>query len=748
MNIKNFEKSQSYKYYKVYFLLTCLLFLIFFETENAHSQDNKLSPADCVNFLIGTDVFDDVKYNGNNPTHPDTANYGNDIPGPKIPYGLVNPSPVSSFYGIHGHSRGAGYCYSDESIMGFSNLTTEYNFYTNLLLMPTVGKLYTRPGELNSPKDGYRSRKSFENEIAKPYYYSVVLKDYSIKAEMTTTNHVALHSYTFPKSDSSKILLDLGVCAKNSRIISSSAQINDSNTITGKQIIDANKSDLFQYYGEEIFFAIKFSRKFENYGMWDNIENNIYNARDNIEGKQVGVFVDYKTDDKEKIFVKVSISLISIEDALKNIESELPGWSFDQIKNQCKVAWNNILSRIEIEGGNKSQRTLFYTSLARCLNTGVFMGWFDNYEILFLLQPERVVNKANSNDWSTLYPGFIGYEQFPLILSYYRRGAKDIDIKTIYDAYYKRMTNPKVERYGDFFKYGYIPYNDKADEQSTTKETDCVNRTLGYAYAFNCLSYMAEELGEKQEAKYLKKFSDNYKNVFDKKTGFMRAKLRDGSWLEPFDPTKTYHHEEYREGNAWQYTWMVPHDIPGLINLMGGKYAFANKLDELFTTPYKHAMWDVSGMIGNYTHGNGTDRYVPYLYSEAGFPSKTQKIVRTILDTLYRATPGGLTNNDDYGKMSAWYVYSAMGFLPPLDATSENYILGAPLFKKITIHFPNYIYNNNTFTIECENYSPDNIYAKSVKLDGKILNNSKLPFDAFINGSKLVFEMSHVPFNN
>ncbi|QGY47793.1 hypothetical protein GM418_30280 [Maribellus comscasis] len=737
MNIKNYQS---------YINLCLILFLlIILTTENAYCQDSNLSPADYVNFLIGTDVFEDAKYNGNNPVHPDSAMYGNEIPGPKMPDGIINPSPVTSFKGVFYHSRGAGYCYSDESIMGFTNLPTEYNFYNNLLLMPTVGRLYTRPGELSSPKDGYRSRKNFENEIAKPYYYSVVLKDYDIKAELTTTNHVALHSYTFPKSDSSKILLDLGICHKNSRIISSLAQIRDNNTITGKQIIEANKSHLFQYYGEEIFFAIKFSRKFEDYGMWDNFENKIYNGRENIEGKQVGVFVDYKTDDKEKIFVKVSISLISIEDALKNIESELPSWSFDQIKNQCKVAWNDILSRIEIEGGNKSQRTLFYTSLARSLNTGVFMGWFDNYEILFLLQPERVVNRANSNDWSTLYRGFIGFEQFPAVLSYYLRGAKDIDIKTIYDAYYKRMTNPEVERYGDFFRYGYIPYNYRTDEQSTTMEDDCVNRTLGYAYAFNCLSYMAEELGEKQEAKYLKKFSDNYKNIFDKKTGFMRAKLRDGSWLEPFDPTQSYLREIYKEGNAWQYTWMVPHDIPGLINLMGGKYAFANKLDELFTTPYKYVHRNTSGMIGNYTHGNGIDRYIPYLYSEAGFPSKTQKMVRTILDTLYRATPGGLTNNDDYGKMSAWYVYSAMGFLPPLDATSENYILGAPLFKKITIHFSDYIYNNNTFTIECENYSPENIYAKSVKLDGKTLNNFKLPFDAFINGQRLVFQMSHVP---
>lgn len=709
-------------------------------------------PVDYANLLLGTDIFPYPELAGHNSLDPDFGLFANEIVGPRMPDGMVSPSPLTSFRGVTAHARGAGYCHSDKYIIGFSQLNTEYNSYMNPVIMPVVGRLYTVSGDADG-SEGYRVEKDSSSEIAKPYYYAVKLKN-GVKAEITATKHVGIYRYTFPKSFQSKILLDLGATHRHSKITDAWVRVVDNTTVEGYQKL--RLIQCFNYYGENVYFVAKFDKPFRCFALWK--DKRIFQTDSGFKYveksggvSRLGMFADYCTSEGEQIQVKIAISPVSIEDARAKLEAEAPSWNFEAIAEKGKEVWNNMFSKIQVEGGTDAQKALFYTSMLRCAKfanvENISMLSTMNYQVLFLLDPESIAEKIR-DIVKTKYVrrGFFGNGFVPYSLSFYRRGVKDVDLKAIYELYFKMVNDPKYERYAEFIKYGYLPYIHRENGIYEMND-DCANRTLGYAYEFYCLAEMAKEIGRPQsEIDFLLKHSKNYKNLLDPETGFIRAKTADGKWLEPFDPAESSLRSPYNEGNSWQYTYMILHDIPELIKITGGNEAFVAKLDKIFTTPNHNAICDVSGMIGCYTHGNGNDRFIPYLYVEAGAPYKTQKMVRYIMDTMYKNAPGALPNNDDYGNLSGWYVMSAMGLYPPINAAAaDDFVLGSPLFKKITLRLPEYIYGGNTFTIECENYAPENIYVEWVELDGKRLDNFKMPIDALRTGKKLVFKMSPKP---
>ena len=709
-------------------------------------------PVDYANLLLGTDIFPYPELAGHNSLDPDFGLFANEIVGPRMPDGMVSPSPLTSFRGVTEHARGAGYCHSDKYIIGFSQLNTEYNSYMNPVIMPVVGRLYTVSGDADG-SEGYRVEKDSSSEIAKPYYYAVKLKN-GVKAEITATKHVGIYRYTFPKSFQSKILLDLGATHRHSKITDAWVRVVDNTTVEGYQKL--RLIQCFNYYGENVYFVAKFDKPFRCFALWK--DKRIFQTDSGFKYveksggvSRLGMFADYCTSEGEQIQVKIAISPVSIEDARAKLEAEAPNWNFEAVAEKGKEVWNNMFSKIQVEGGTDAQKALFYTSMLRCAKfanvENISMLSTMNYQVLFLLDPESIAEKIR-DIVKTKYVrrGFFGNGFVPYSLSFYRRGVKDVDLKAIYELYFKMVNDPKYERYAEFIKYGYLPYIHRENGIYEMND-DCANRTLGYAYEFYCLAEMAKEIGRPQsEIDFLLKHSKNYKNLLDPETGFIRAKTADGKWLEPFDPAESSLRSPYNEGNSWQYTYMILHDIPELIKITGGNEAFVAKLDKIFTTPNHNAICDVSGMIGCYTHGNGNDRFIPYLYVEAGAPYKTQKMVRYIMDTMYKNAPGALPNNDDYGNLSGWYVMSAMGLYPPINAAAaDDFVLGSPLFKKITLRLPEYIYGGNTFTIECENYAPENIYVEWVELDGKRLDNFKMPIDALRTGKKLVFKMSPKP---
>ncbi len=724
--------------------------MVLFASFCASAKDEK-NYADYANLLIGTDMFHAPKYNGNNSLDPDFGLYANEIVGPRMPNGPVSPSPLTSFQGITYHARGSGYCHSDKYIMGFSQINTEYNSFCCPIVMPIVGKLYTDSGDTGNVK-GYRAKKDSESEIAKPYYYTVKLKDSGVKVEITCSENVGVYRFTFPKSRSSKILIDAGTTHRFSYVKDADIKIVNNDTIEGFQDLFIRPN--FRFYGTKLYFVAKFDREILNNGTWFGEKIYSQDSARRLNAKytpktKIGAFMDFMTEENEQVNMKIAISFESIEDAYKKLQEQTPDWNFDATKQKAKDAWNAYLSRIEVEGGTQAQKTLFYTSMVRSANFSsvetIAMLSTMNYQVLFLTSPDKVVEKIDGIVKSGyVRRGFFGNGMISNSLAFYRRGAK-IDLASIFNTYYKLLTDPKYERYAEYMKLGYLPFVERNTGVYKMNE-DCANRTLGYAYEYYCLAEMAKILGDNEKADFLMKYSHGWKNVFDPVTKFVRGKTADGKWLEPFDPNVATLRSPYNEGNAWHYSFMVFHDIPELTKLMGGRKAFIAKLDEMFKAPYKSVFRDVSGMIGAYTHGNGNDRYIPYLYTELGCPWKTQKMVRFILDTLYKPIAGGLTNNDDYANMSGWYVMSAMGMYPPINiAASDNFVLAAPIFKKITIRLPELIYGGNTFTIECENYDEKNIYATSVELDGKPLENFKLPMDALKKNKRLVFKMSSIP---
>ena len=722
-----------------------------------------------------------------------TDDHGHTFPGAALPGGMVQLGPDTD---IKGWDWCSGYHYSDSSVMGFSHLHRSgmgAGDWGDIMFMPTTGPLKVEPGAKDKPGEGYRSRFSHTEEAASAGYYAVSLKDYGIKAELTVSERSGYHKYTFPKSDASHILIDMnhGIGDK-----CTNAQIK---IVSNTEIEGHRGSDGF-VDNQNVYFFAKFSKPFSSSGTWD--KKNILPGSKEGSGTQIGAFVNYVTAESETVEVKVGISYTSIAQARLNLETEILQRDFNQVKEAAKAKWNKALAKIEIESGNTSdvksvnqKMETFYTALYHSLLfpatfsdvDGKYMGLdnkvhttkgftyrsdfslWDTFRaempLLTLVEPSRSNDAINT--WIAQYQqggwlptpqqfgnsytnDMIGDHPVVAILDAYKKGIQNFDLKKAYEAVRKNaMETPPSNNRSEgrtgleyYLKYGYIPYD---------KVRESVSRTLEYAFNDWCVAQLAKEAGKMDDYALFMKRAFNYKNVMDLTTGFARPKNSEGKWLDPFDPKFVGHGNDrhYTEANAWQYTLFVPHDVQGVINLAGGRPNFVAKLDTLFTTSseIKSTVSDITGLIGQYAHGNEPGHHTVYLYNYAGVPWKTQNMARKVMDDLYTAGPAGLCGNEDMGQMSAWYVLSAMGFYPV--APGQNvYSIGSPLFSKVTIHLDKTFGNAAKFVIETRNSAKANKYIQSATLNGKPLNKPWFDHSEIKNGGTLVFVMGAEPNKN
>ncbi|HEW92607.1 MAG TPA: glycoside hydrolase family 92 protein [Thermotogaceae bacterium] len=739
--------------------LSFLLFVIFFL---------------CVNFAGS---IDPIRY-----VDPfiGTAEHGHTFPGACVPFGMVQPSPDT---GTTGWDWCSGYHYSDESIMGFSQTHlsgTGAADYGEIMLMPIVGELKVIPGPKKNTWFGYRSKFKHYTEEAKPGYYSVYLDDYKIKVELTASKRVAFHRYTFPKSDKSYVLLDLfhriGDASEkvDARIVGKDEIVGH---ITGGHFCGAAKP-------HTVYFVIKFSKPFEKFGAWRVFLPLPGRKEISVTKQPAGLYVGFKTEDGEQILVKIGISYVSIEGAKKNLE-EIPDWDFDRVVKQAEEAWRRELLKIEIYSKDEKNLRKFYTALYHSFihpslfsdingeyigpDDRIYTSEYDHYTIfsiwdtfralhpLFtIIQPEKNIDMIKSlldiyeqGGWlpkwykANRYTNcMIGTHADSVIADAIVKELKGFDLAKAYEALRKDAFEEDSGYYESrrgltyYMKFGYIP----AD-----KVREATSKTLEFTYDDFCVAQVAKKLGFEDDYEILIERSRNYKNLFDPYTGFMRGKDSNGDFVSDgsnFDPTIAYNY--YTEGNAWQWTFFAPHDVYGLINLFGSEREFERKLDELFSTSSEvKGPPDITGLIGQYAHGNEPSHHIPYLYVYIGKAWKTQKMVRYIMDNLYGDTPAGLCGNEDCGQMSAWFVFSALGFYPVCPGT-PYYILGSPLFEKAVINLP----NGKKFAILAENNSKKNIYVQKVYLNGEEINRAWITHEEILSGGTLKFIMGDEPNEN
>lgn len=720
-----------------------------------------------------------------------TGGHGHTFPGATVPFGMVQLSPDTRIDNWDGSS---GYHYSDDIIYGFSmtHLSgTGIPDGCDILLMPT-SSFHLSSSEMNG------SRFSHSNENAEPGYYSVKLDDSGIFAELTATTRVGLHRYTFLKGGRSNIILDL---KWRDRVLDS-----DIETV-GNRIEGFRRSSSWAK-DQTVYFVVEFSKpsEYKLSIVEDKTGRKEPTKRpDGSDTRQsIKTAVQYDTKRGEQILVKVAISYVSIEGARKNLEAELPGWDFDKVRRDARAAWNKELSTIEVSGGTPEQTTNFYTALyhtaiqpnifsdvdgryrghdgkihslcdpkadsSRLKADGctqienssqpsalsrqdkpaqytVFSLW-DTFRaahpLYTIIEEKRTADFINSfirmyeqggrlpvwELWGEETDTMIGYHAVPVIADAMAKGIKGFDYEKAYEA---AIHSAELDHFGlaAYKKRGYISMED---------ENESVSKTLEYAYDDWCIAQMAKLL--KKDADYAK-YSErarNFENLFDPATGFMRPK-NNGGFVSPFSPNEVTFH--FTEGNSWVYSFFVPQDVDRLEELMGGRSKFAAKLDELFTTSDKligRVQPDITGLIGQYAHGNEPSHHIAYLYDYAGEPWKTQKYVRQILDEFYKPTPDGLIGNEDCGQMSAWYILSASGFYPTTPGNAK-YDLGTPIFKQVRYKLE----NGKAFTVKAPNVSPQNIYVRSVKLNGKPYRKTFITHADIAAGGTLEFEMSPTP---
>ncbi len=707
------------------------------------SCQQKSAPVDFVNPFIGT------------------GGHGHTFPGATLPFGMVQLSPDTRLTGWDGCS---GYHYSDSVIYGFSHTHlsgTGIADYCDILFMPTSGRYYLDNGYPDRIDRGYASRFDKRSEKASPGFYSVRLKDYDIRVALTVTKRAGFHRYTFPKNKTAYVILDL--THRDPVLASSFKQI-------GPYEIQGMRRSRSWAQNQVVYFYARFNQPIRqlHLAVNDTMKPGLTAAR----GKNIKAVFEFGKL-SHPLLVKVGISAVDCNGARNNLLREIPGWNFNPVKTKAREIWNRELSKIKIKADKKT-KTIFYTALYHTMIApnlfmdadGRYLGTdfkihkannFTNYTIFSLwdtfraahplytiIEPRRDLdfirtfvhqykNGGQLPVWELAanYTGcMIGYHSVSVIADAYLKGLRDFDAQTAFEAMkHSAMQDHLGLKY--YKKYGYIPGN---------KEPASVSKTLEYAYDDWCIAQMAKALNRPKDYAYFLQRAQYYKNLFDPQSGFMRPKFY-GAWKYPFDPREVDFN--YTEANAWQYTFFVPQDVSGLMNLMGGKEAFARKLDALFhapsqTTGRKQA--DITGLIGQYAHGNEPSHHIAYLYDYAGQPWKTQAMVRKILDDMYSDRPDGLAGNEDCGQMSAWYVLSAMGFYP-VTPGSGIYAIGSPNLQEARIHLE----NGKTFVISAKNLSPQNKYIQSARLNGQPYHRAFLPHQTIVQGGRLTFVMGPTP---
>lgn len=727
-----------------------------------------------------------------------TEKMGHTYPGATTPFGAVQLSPEtdSISYELNGKYNGevykycAGYRYEDKTITGFSSTHfsgTGHSDLGDFLVMPTVGKLQLNPGTADKPESGYRSRFSHNTEVAEAGYYKVKLDDYNILAEMTATTRVGVQRYTFPKSDQAHIILDLmaGIYNYDGKNVWTYVRVENGNTITGYRQTNGWARTRM------VYFAMKFSKPFKSYGQKNFDGKQVYGGFwrkfdqtknfPEIAGKNLKMYFDFDTQENEAIEVQLAISPVSQANALDNLKQEVGNLSFNQIKEKAQQDWNKELSRIVIKGSD-TEKINFYTAMYHTfINPTIYMDANGEYKGLDqnIHKADGFTNYTTFSLWDTyraLHPYFnivqpkrnndmvksmmAHYDQFSMkmlpIWSHYAnenwcmsgyhsvsvvsdaiiKGNYSGDTKAALLACVATANKRDYEGIGAYIDKGFIP----AEKNGTS-----VSNTLEYAYDDWAIAQLAKHLGETKTYNQFIKRSENWRNVYDKSVGFMRPKLANGTFKKDFDALET-HGQGFIEGNSWNYSFFVPQNPKGLIEAMGGKKKFGEKLDELFSMHLPNKFFadteDITreGIIGGYVHGNEPAHHVAYLYNFADQAWKTQQQVRHILEMQYKATPDGLGGNDDTGQMSAWYILSSLGFYPVAPG-SEDYAIGSPAVDHAILNLE----NGKTFEIEAINQSPKNVYVEKVLLNGKEIKDFTLKHSEIMNGGKLTFYMSSKP---
>ncbi len=728
---------------------SCLLFSLFSCVVLAASVKAQKAPVDYVNPLIGSDA------------------HGHVFVGASRPFGAVQIGPDNISKGWDWCS---GYHYSDSVLVGFSHTHlsgTGIGDLGDILFSPYTGKIKTEPGTQDNITSGYGSHYNHAGEEVRPGYYRVQLEDYRIRVELTATNRVGFHKYSFPAKEEGHITIDLQHGLNWDKPIQTFIKKLDDHTLVGYRFSKGWAPD------QRLWFAIKTNKPIKDLQLFDSSANVGGTELTSAKAKAVISLGNTGGD----FLYKVGLSPVSYEGALNNIAQEIPGWDFEKVKDDARNDWNKSLSTIDYASPDASKKTVFYTALFHSMiqpslfndfdktyrgtdkkvyekapfnNYTVFSLW-DTYRALHplmtIIQPQRESDFVNSILAIYQQQGFlpmwplmggetycmIGYPAIPVVADAILKGFTGFDVNLAYEAM-KTTANQDTLGINYVKNLTYIP----AD-----KEPESVAKAMEYAISDYSIAKVAEKLGKTDDYQYYLKRSKLYQLYFDKSVGFVRGKMSDGSWRPGFDPFEAKHRDnDYTEGNAWQYTWLVPQDANGLIRLFGSDEAFANKLDGLFNAKGSmgaEASPDISGLIGMYAQGNEPNHHTPYLYAYAGQQWKTAEKVRQIGREFFTDKPDGLCGNDDCGQMSAWYVISSLGFYP-VNTADGNFVFGSPSMPKATVKV-----GNKKFTVIAENNNEKNIYIQSATLNGKPYTKSYISYKEIMAGGTLKFVMGATP---
>jgi predicted alpha-1,2-mannosidase len=684
-----------------------------------------------------------------------TGGHGHTYPGATMPFGMMQLSPDTRLDGWDGCS---GYHYSDNEIYGFSHTHlsgTGVSDYGDILLMPTNKKVFNNGAD---GKEGYKSKFSHENEVAEPGFYKVHLDDTNIDVELTVSKRSGMHQYKFPASDNQFVILDL---VHRDKVLDAKINRISDTELTGYRFSEAWATD------QRLFFAIETSHSFK-----DVLQSP---PKKGMAGAQK-IALNFVNPNNEPVSIKIGISAVDIEGARKNLEAEIGNQTFEEVKKTAQDFWEKQLEKIVVEDANEDHKVNFYTSMYHVSLApnlyqdvdGRYRGMdmkihetkdFDYYTVFSLWDTYRaahplytIIEQEKTNDFintflakydeggimpiwdlAANYTGcMIGYHAVPVIADAYLKGIRNYDVEKAFKAMKHSATRDKLGL-DSYKKFGFIPVE---------KESESVSKTLEYAYDDWTIAQMAKSLGKEDAYKTYSERAQYYKNVYDPESQFMRGRFRN-TWFAPFDPYEV--NFNYTEANSWQYSFYVPQDIAGFTKLLGGKVPLENQLDKLFTAEDKTSgshQVDITGLIGQYAHGNEPSHHMAYLYNFVNKPAKTQEKVRQILTELYTNSPDGISGNEDCGQMSAWYIFSSLGFYP-VTPGSNQYIIGSPLFEKASINLE----NGKSFTVEAKNQSLENKYIKSVKLNGENYEYSYINHADIMNGGSFVFEMTNEPSN-
>ena len=744
------------------FLIASACALVLAACDSTTSQESDY--ASQVNLFIGT--------GGHGHTHPAAT----------VPHGMIQPGPDTR---IDGWDACSGYHYTDSTLNGFCHTRLSGTGCADLgdvLLMPTVGKQAIYPVYEKSQQMPYASPFSHQREVATPGYYAVYLDRYKVQAEMTATARAAIHRYTFPQASDAGFILDLDYSIQRQTNEEMHIEVLSDTEICG------SKKTVYWAFDQYIHFYARFSKPFT----YRLVTEDATYADSGKRIPQAKVLIQFPTAAKEQVMVKVGVSAVDVDGARRNVEQEIPDWDFEGVRSAAHRAWNDCLSVIDISTQDDTQRTIFYTSLYHTallpqLFTDVdgrhwgmdlkphqgdaakpvysaFSLW-DTFRafhpLLTIIRPQlndaflqSLLQKAREGGvlpmWELAgnYTGtMVGYHAASLFADAYAKGSRAFDVQEAYRAcrraaeydttgiHCPALVLPCLMPAAKYWKnrVGYVPCD---------KDHEAVAKALEYAYDDWCIAQLAEAAGDLTERDRYLAFAQGYKVYFDPSTRFMRGLDSEGCWREPFNPRASNHrNDDYCEGTAWQWTWFVPHDVEGLVQLMGGREAFITKLDSLFTADSalegELVSADITGLIGQYAHGNEPSHHIAHLYNYVGQPWRTQEIVDEVLHTLYSNDPDGLSGNEDCGQMSAWYILNAIGFYQVCPG-KPVYSIGRPLFDEVTIHLP----KDREFVIKVKNNAPNHRYVKQVTLNDRLLSTPFFTHEELMAGGEMEIEMS------